>query len=225
MQGPDGQSCFRCARCRGGLEAGYFHDPMHEGGDKLFCYKCYGHKVEKSENVKHMQEEQVQLKHTAELEHANACVWSDLYRGRSADTLFLFDDNPKDHMVENDDFTCILIDEESKEIHIGSVHDRAHSTNLEYFVEACKYISLNDGNEPVFSLDPDDPHDLGGEKQKKRFIPSCMADGSFGEVGWQYQTNSWWKQLWVGNLRHSSSVQSRRQRFRSRRATGELSRE
>ena len=31
------------------------------------------------------------------------------------------------------------------DLHIGAVHDKDHSTNLEYLVEAAKYISLNNG--------------------------------------------------------------------------------
>ena len=114
----------------------------------------------------------------------SACVWSDCYRGRSEDTLDLFDKENKDQLKKDPRAMCVFLDEDDN-LHVGKTHDPKYTMNLEYLVDACKMIELNRGQEPVFSLDPADPHDLGGAEQKKRFVPEQMMDGPLGEVMFQ----------------------------------------
>lgn len=57
--------------------------------------------------------------------------------------------------------------------------------NVDYFVEVLKLMNAYDMHEPVFSLDPYDPYDLGGEFQKKRFLPDIMTNTPVGEVLFQ----------------------------------------
>ncbi|CAD7935892.1 unnamed protein product [Amoebophrya sp. A25] len=187
--GPDGHCCFKCSHCTQPLDHGFYPDPAAKARGEsdikdMVCEGCYAEITENVANAKHKEAEAKELKETAEIERGHACVWSDAYRGRAEDTLHLFDSNDKEDLKKDPEHLCLFLDEDSH-LHVGKAHDPKHSINLEYLVEACKMIELNHGQEPVFSLDPADPHDLGGAEQKKRFIPDEMCDGPLGEVMFQ----------------------------------------
>ncbi|CAD7972298.1 unnamed protein product [Amoebophrya sp. A120] len=180
--GPDGHCCFKCTHCNQAMDNGFFPDPGDE--TRYVCEPCYAEITENIANAKHDEERQKQIRATDEIERGHACVWSDAYRGRPEDTLYLFDEADKTELAKDPKHCCVFLDSDEN-MHVGKAHDIRHSINLEYLVEACKMIHLNNGQDPVFSLDPADPHDLGGKQQKKRFIPDEMCNGPLGEVMFQ----------------------------------------
>eukprot|EP00419_Tripos_fusus_P006339 CAMPEP_0172682672 /NCGR_PEP_ID=MMETSP1074-20121228/18329_1 /TAXON_ID=2916 /ORGANISM="Ceratium fusus, Strain PA161109" /LENGTH=399 /DNA_ID=CAMNT_0013501389 /DNA_START=768 /DNA_END=1967 /DNA_ORIENTATION=+ len=63
-------------------------------------------------------------------------------------------------------------------------HDRAAAVNIWYLI--CSLKVLHDHRrEPVFSLDPKNPHSIAGETQVKRFEPPWLAGSVVGEVLFQ----------------------------------------
>lgn len=181
-QGPDGKCCFKCTHCQEPMDGGFFPDPSDES--RYVCEGCYAEITENIANAKHEVEREKQIHATDEIERGHGLVWSDAYRGRPEDTLYLFDGEDKEELAKDPKMLCLFLDEDDH-LHVGRAHDWRHSLNLEYLIEACKMLELNNGQDPVFSLDPADPHDLGGKEQKKRFIPDAMCNGPLGEVMFQ----------------------------------------
>lgn len=81
---------------------------------------------------------------------------------------------------------CICFNEVSGNVGwapVSAQHSDA-AVNLAYLATVLR-VMRKQRHEPVFSLDPKDPHDLGGPYLKKRFHPEWLAGTVVGEVLFQ----------------------------------------
>merc|ERR1719506_2227239 len=78
---------------------------------------------------------------------------------------------------------CLVYDEAASSIRIASTMEPAAAINLEDLSIALQ-VRRSEGHEPVFSLDPVNPHNKHS-MQKKVFVPEWLAGTSVGEVLFQ----------------------------------------
>jgi len=79
---------------------------------------------------------------------------------------------------------CLVYDECSRTVRVATTHEPAAAVNLEYLILALK-VRRQWCREPLFSLDPVDPHNLENTMQKKRYEPEWLAGTSVGDVMFQ----------------------------------------
>jgi len=81
---------------------------------------------------------------------------------------------------------CVCCDPATKQVTVSAAprcEPRA-AVNISYLATMLRTLRAA-GREPQFSLDPKDPHDIGGELQVKKFYPSWLASTVAGEVLFQ----------------------------------------
>lgn len=79
--------------------------------------------------------------------------------------------------------TCLVLDEDSRLVHVASTCEPVASINLDYLSTALQ-VRRRTNNEPVFSLDPVNPEDKNSMQQKV-YIPEWLAGTHAGEVLFQ----------------------------------------
>jgi len=93
---------------------------------------------------------------------------------------------------------CVCCDLATKQVTVVAAprNEPRAAVNISYLATALRVLRQT-GREPQFSLDPKDPHDIGGELQVKRFYPSWLATTVAGEV--LFQADYELKQLCMGD--------------------------
>eukprot|EP00929_Paragymnodinium_shiwhaense_P031039 TRINITY_DN17478_c0_g1_i1.p1 TRINITY_DN17478_c0_g1~~TRINITY_DN17478_c0_g1_i1.p1 ORF type:complete len:700 (-),score=131.53 TRINITY_DN17478_c0_g1_i1:449-2521(-) len=81
---------------------------------------------------------------------------------------------------------CVCYNPRASSVHVVSAPPRTpHAAiNISYLAVALRLLR-DYGREPQFSLDPVDPHDIGGELQAKKFYPPWLEGSVLGEVLFQ----------------------------------------
>ena len=90
---------------------------------------------------------------------------------------------------------CLVLDEATKTVKVAATLEPSASVNLEYLLLALK-VRRTAQREPLFSLDPVDPHNLEKTPQKKVYEPSWLAGTSVGDV--MFQADYFLKELALG---------------------------
>ena len=90
---------------------------------------------------------------------------------------------------------CLVLDEASRTVKVAATSEPSASINLEYLLLALK-VRRTAKREPLFSLDPVDPHNLEKTPQKKVYEPSWLAGTSVGDV--MFQADYFLKELALG---------------------------
>eukprot|EP00440_Ansanella_granifera_P051448 gb/GFBE01055774.1/.p1 GENE.gb/GFBE01055774.1/~~gb/GFBE01055774.1/.p1 ORF type:complete len:1053 (+),score=292.89 gb/GFBE01055774.1/:1-3159(+) len=90
---------------------------------------------------------------------------------------------------------CLVLDEATRTVRVAATLEPAAAVNLEYLILALK-VRKQACREPLFSLDPTDPHKLESCPQKKVYEPSWLAGTSVGDV--MFQADYFLKELALG---------------------------
>ncbi|CAK9106868.1 Uncharacterized protein SCF082_LOCUS49776 [Durusdinium trenchii] len=90
---------------------------------------------------------------------------------------------------------CLVLDEASRTVKVAATLEPSAAINLEYLLLALK-VRKTAKREPLFSLDPVDPHNLEKTPQKKVYEPSWLAGTSVGDV--MFQADYFLKELALG---------------------------
>eukprot|EP00438_Fugacium_kawagutii_P001739 Skav219920 [mRNA] locus=scaffold2006:155773:161707:- [translate_table: standard] len=90
---------------------------------------------------------------------------------------------------------CLVLDEGSKTVKVCATLEPSAAVNLEYLLLALK-VRKTASREPLFSLDPVDPHNLESSPQKKVYEPKWLAGTSAGDV--MFQADYFLKELALG---------------------------
>lgn len=90
---------------------------------------------------------------------------------------------------------CLVLDEASRTVKVAATLEPSAAINLEYLLLALK-VRRTAKREPLFSLDPVDPHNLEKTPQKKVYEPSWLAGTSVGDV--MFQADYFLKELALG---------------------------
>ena len=90
---------------------------------------------------------------------------------------------------------CLVLDEASRTVKVAATLEPSAAINLEYLLLALK-VRRMEKREPLFSLDPVDPHNLEKTPQKKVYEPSWLAGTSVGDV--MFQADYFLKELALG---------------------------
>lgn len=185
--------CFTCSACRKPISDGGFF----KAGKDHHCRDCHAaswrHQAE-AQDAKEMQlEEQLNRRNSRDF----CLAWREGLAPSSLKALRELGVPSPATTAVSEGRVCLLL--QAGRICCAAAPGRVPeaAVNVSYLVSALQILQSY-GREPQFSLDPKDPHDIGGELQVKKFFPSWLASTVVGEV--LFQADYVLKQLCLGDV-------------------------
>lgn len=172
--------CFRCSICGVGISEGHYKADWN----MYRCPTCHANSLQAHEDAKEAcksSKREMVKKRTAE---EFKLTWRPELVPCSRETLLTL--GLPDSRLPHGAQVCVCYNKQTRCISCAPAArpDSKAVVNVSYLACALQVLRAT-GREPQFSLDPKDPHDLGGELLTKRFYPDWLARTVAGEVLFQ----------------------------------------
>jgi len=178
--------CFRCCDCNTCLEGKHYEvpekNPFKASKAKHRCAKCHANAWQAAEDSKSKRAE-------VEEDRRNLCNEREFKLRWRPDLVPCSRKALQDlglRIMNSHAGFCVCYNEASGHVGCAPVNDSYAGAAVNVAYLACVLRVLRkDRHEPIFSLDPKDPHNLGGPNLVKRFHPEWLAGTVVGEVLFQ----------------------------------------
>jgi len=173
-------SCFRCLDCTRCIDQRYFQ----VGSGKYRCLDCHMCHLKKDAEVELTRVESKEAHLKADNSRRHRLFWRpEIVPGPSRALRSL---GVSSSQILRSPSVCVIYNKTHGSVCCAATpkREQAAAVNIWYLICSLKVLREH-RREPVFSLDPKDPHDISGETQVKRFEPAWLAGSVVGEVLFQ----------------------------------------
>lgn len=184
--------CHRCCSCSKVLSGGHFL----EGPGKYHCEACHMKAWQAKEDTLNSRVVALEKKVKARNSVDFRLLWRPELTPCSRQALHSMGVGQRAMPLGKQ--ICVCCDAKTREVTVAAApqSEPRAAVNISYLATALR-VYRQTGRQIQFSLDPKDPHDIGGEFQVKKFYPSWLAATVAGEV--LFQADYELKELCMGD--------------------------
>jgi len=173
-------SCFRCLDCATCIGQSYFQ----AGSGKHRCLACHIRRLQEDADKETSIAASEEAHQRADNARRHRLFWRpEIVPGPGHALRSL---GVSSAQILRSPSVCVIYDKAHGSVCCAAAPKRyqAAAVNIWYLICSLKVLHEH-RREPVFSLDPKDPHSIAGERQLKRFEPPWLAGSVVGEVLFQ----------------------------------------